>query len=209
MSVIYEELPNTTLTRTIVCAQNSSVTYTFVVLEGSPTLTLNLRLEGPGASVQVNGIYALAHDQRFTMHSTQWHGAPSTTSQVRINGCVADQAQADYQGMITITPDAPATNASQYTTTLLVGPQARATAIPSLEVLTNDVRCAHGSAIGQLDAQHLLYLQSRGLPYAQAIKLLLEGFFADLLENVPDVQVRERLISKLYTRAHGYFSHSS
>lgn len=206
---IIEELHEGTLIRTIECGRESSVTYTFLILEGiSLDLTLDVKLQGERSSVTIRGIYALGGRQHVTIRSCQEHNAPFTTSDLRINGCSTDNAQVHYSGMVFINSTAKGACAAQYATALLLSSQAQATSIPSLEVLTNDVQCSHGSAVGQLDAQQLLYLQSRGLDEQHAKKLLVHGFFVQMLADVPsDYHWNERITHKLCKE--GYESQST
>ncbi len=196
---LFEELPDGKTTRVIECGRESSVTYRFIALEGAAIeLDLELKLLGERASINVQGAYALDQQQLFTMRSRQHHQAAHTASQLRLHGSGTDAAQAHYQGLVRIEQEAHGTRALQYTKQLLLDENAKATAVPSLEVLNNDVQCAHGSAIGQLDVMYLFYMQSRGLSYQQAKKLMLEGFFASVVHELSDADsIIERMTHKL------------
>jgi Fe-S cluster assembly scaffold protein SufB len=173
---------NVQLHHTIICAAHSSIDYTFI-LRDTTHVHIDIHLVGEGATVKVRGIYVLAGNERVTIATHQHHQVAGATSDVRIKGILADAAHAVYHGIIRVEEQARQTHAAQNTVNLLLSPQAQASAQPTLEVLTNDVRCAHGSAVGQLDAAQMLYVQSRGLNQVQARALLLEGFLAEIIQD--------------------------
>jgi Fe-S cluster assembly scaffold protein SufB len=148
-------------------------------------VTFAVILRGMHASAYVRGVIALAGSEQRALTTVQEHQAPHTSSDLLIHAGVADAARLSYVGTITVHEQAAYTQASQRATILLLGPAARATAVPSLQVSTNDVRCAHGSAIGRLDDAQVRYLASRGVSGEVVKKLLLEGFFAGIVHSIP------------------------
>ena len=95
--------------------------------------------------------------------------------------------------MIRVEPDAQKTNAYQENRNLLLSPNAHADSIPGLEILANDVRCTHGATLGQVDREQLFYLMTRGLSRAEAERLIVRGFFQDVLDRIELEPVREAL----------------
>jgi Fe-S cluster assembly protein SufD len=148
---------------------------------------------GPGAQVYVHGFMFGDQRQHFDLHTLQKHLSDHTTSDLLIKGCLKDRARSVYQGLIQVAEGAQRTDAYQANRNLLLSPTARADSIPGLEILANDVRCTHGATIGMVDAEQMYYLMARGLPRNQAQRLIVEGFFAPVLDRIPLESVRERL----------------
>ncbi|HEY2954197.1 MAG TPA: Fe-S cluster assembly protein SufD [Candidatus Eisenbacteria bacterium] len=150
-------------------------------------------LAGPGASAYVHGFMFGDQRQHFHLHTLQRHLVPHTTSDLLIKCCLKDRARSVYQGLIQVSEGAQRTDAYQANRNLLLSEQARADSIPGLEILANDVRCTHGATIGHVDAEQMYYLQSRGLPHLDAQRLIVEGFFAPVLDRIPLESVRDQL----------------
>ncbi len=177
------------------CHESSTTVYTTTCIEALSTkMWLDVIMQGRYAQACVRALYALQGNQTVDIATRQTHQAPHATSDVMVKGVLHDSSQALYAGTIRVEAGASKTDSKQNSHTLLMSGQARAQAIPSLEVLTNDVHCAHGSAVGQFDVQQLLYVQSRGLSSDQAHKILLTGFFADV---TTDDGLMQRLVAKV------------
>jgi Fe-S cluster assembly protein SufD len=99
--------------------------------------------------------------------------------------------------MIRVHPGGQRTNAFQSNRNLLLSHDAKADSKPELEIMANDLRCTHGSAISRLDEQHLFYLQTRGLSRRQAIHMIVEGFFAEVLDRLPLEGVRQTIEQRI------------
>lgn len=181
-------------------AKNEMLNFTPVIMgSGSYKITLTFILE-ENAQAFVQGAYALAHDQRCLLVTRQYHLGRNSTSNLAINGIAKDHSVTDYRGMIRIEKDAAGTHAHQENKTILFSPSARATSVPSIEVLNHDVSCAHGSAVGPLDAEHLLYARARGLAEADARKMIVRSIFMEMLAKIPDSYEKESLIQRLLTQ---------
>ncbi len=150
-------------------------------------------LVGPGAQVFVHGFMFGDQRQHFDLHTLQKHLADHTTSDLLIKGCLKDRARSVYQGLIQVAEGAQRTDAYQANRNLLLSETARADSIPGLEILANDVRCTHGATIGTVDEEQMYYLMARGLPRNLAQRLIVEGFFAPVLDRIPLESVREQL----------------
>jgi Fe-S cluster assembly protein SufD len=157
-------------------------------------------LAGPGATSRVTGAYFADGDQHLDYDTFQEHIAPSTTSDFAFKGALRDSARAVWRGMIRVEPDAQKTNAYQENRNLLLSESAHADSIPGLEIMANDVRCTHGATIGQVDREQLFYLMARGLSRAEAERLIVRGFFADILDRIELEPVREALGAVLEAR---------
>jgi Fe-S cluster assembly protein SufD len=150
-------------------------------------------LAGEGSSAFVNGFLFGDQRQHFHLHTLQRHLVPHTTSDLLIKSCLKDRARSVYQGLIQVSEGAQRTDAYQANRNLLLSESARADSIPGLEILANDVRCTHGATIGHVDAEQMYYLMARGLPRLEAQRLIVEGFFAPVLDRIPLEAVREQL----------------
>jgi Fe-S cluster assembly protein SufD len=102
--------------------------------------------------------------------------------------------------MIRVEEGAQKTNAYQENRNLLLSKTAHADSIPGLEILANDVRCTHGATLGQVDREQLFYLMARGLPRSEAERLIVRGFFQDVLDRVELEPVRDALAAALEAR---------
>jgi Fe-S cluster assembly protein SufD len=157
-------------------------------------------LAGPGATSRVTGAYFADGTQHLDYDTFQEHIAPNTTSDFAFKGALRDDARAVWRGMIRVEQDAQKTNAYQENRNLLLSKTAHADSIPGLEILANDVRCTHGATLGQVDREQLFYLMARGLTRAEAERLIVRGFFQDVLDRVELQPVREALGAALEAR---------
>jgi Fe-S cluster assembly protein SufD len=157
-------------------------------------------LAGPGATSRVTGAYFSDGTQHLDYDTFQEHMAPSTTSDFAFKGALRDDSTCVWRGMIRVERDAQKTNAYQENRNLLLSEKAHADAIPGLEILANDVRCTHAATIGQVDREELFYLMSRGLSKAEAERLIVRGFFSEILDRIELEPVREALGSALEAR---------
>lgn len=147
-----------------------------------------------GAHSDVLAVYFAGDDQVHDFRTRQDHIAPHTTSDLLFKGAVEDRARSVYSGLIHIGKDARGTVAHQTNRNLLLSAEASAESVPNLEIENNDVKCSHASAIGPIDPDHRYYLESRGVPPGDADRLIVLGFFADLLARVPDDALRGELV---------------
>ncbi|MDR7483558.1 MAG: Fe-S cluster assembly protein SufD [Armatimonadota bacterium] len=154
-------------------------------------------LHGPGASVEMLGLFFAAGAQHMDFHTLQEHGAPHTTSDLLYKGAVRDTAKTVFAGLIRVHQGAQKTNAFQSNRNLILSAGARADSIPKLEIMANDLRCTHGSATSRLHDEHIFYLMSRGLTRAQAVRMIVEGFFADVFDRIPLERPRAYLQARI------------
>jgi len=161
---------------------------------------MDTRLGGPGADARVTGAYASHARQHIDFDTTQEHAAPNTTSDLAFRGVLQGRSTAVWKGNIIVDPGAQKTDAFQESRNLLVSKRAHADAIPGLEIQANDVRCTHAASIGQLDADQLFYLRSRGLREDVAKRLVIEGFLSALTERFEQGPLREMLAGALDRR---------
>jgi Fe-S cluster assembly protein SufD len=157
-------------------------------------------LAGEGATSRVTGAYFADGVQHLDYDTYQLHSAPSTTSDFAFKGALRDRATSVWRGMIRVEPDAQKTNAYQENRNLMLSPTTHAVPIPGLEILANDVRCTHGATVGQVDREQLFYLMARGLSRAEAERLIVRGFFTDVLDRIDLDPVREAFEQVLEAR---------
>jgi Fe-S cluster assembly protein SufD len=157
-------------------------------------------LAGPGATSRVTGAYFADGDQHLDYDTFQEHIAPNTESDFAFKGALRDTATAVWRGMIRVEEEAQQTNAYQECRNLMLSPTTHAVPIPGLEILANDVRCTHGATVGRVDREQLFYLMARGLPRAEAERLIVRGFFQDVLDRIELEPVRDAVTSTLEAR---------
>jgi Fe-S cluster assembly protein SufD len=157
-------------------------------------------LVGQGATSRVTGAYFADGDQHLDYDTFQEHAAPNTESDFAFKGALRETATAVWRGMIRVEPDAQQTNAYQENRNLLLSDQAHADSIPGLEIMANDVRCTHGATLGKVNRDELFYLMTRGLSRAEAERLIVRGFFQDVLDRIELEPVREALGDALEAR---------
>ncbi len=156
-------------------------------------------LAGAGADAVLNGLYFTTEEQHVDVRTVQQHRAANTTSRAFYRGAVADESHAIYQGLIQVDAVGRGTDAYLTNKNLILGDEARADSIPSLNINTDDVRCSHGSTTGRLDRDQVFYLRSRGYPESEAVRILVEGYFEDLIEQTAK-PVRDELRALIMAR---------
>jgi Fe-S cluster assembly protein SufD len=152
----------------------------------------DLDLVGQGATGRMSGFYFTDGTQHLDHDTQQNHLAPNTTSDLLFKGALRDHSRSVWQGMIYVAPGAQKTDGYQANRNLVLSPHARADSIPGLEILADDVRCTHGATVGKIDADQVFYLRSRGIPYQEAERLIVEGFFDPIMQRIPFEGVRGR-----------------
>ena len=148
-------------------------------------------LAEPGASSEMLGVFFADGSQHFDHRSEQDHEAPNCTSDLLYKGALRDESRAVYSGWVHVRPGAQKTNAMQPSRNIVLSEHAKADAIPNLEIEANDVRCGHAASVGPVDEETLFYLQSRGIPRAEAERLIVFGFFQEVLDRIPLAEVRD------------------
>jgi len=140
---------------------------------------------GPNARSELHGLYFATGEQHMDQRTLQVHSSPDTYSNLLYKGAVMDQAHSVYQGLIIARKGAIRVDAYQKNNNLVLSDGARADSLPGLEIDADDLKCSHGSTIGNLDEDEVFYLRARGLSDAEARKILITGFFEQTLDQVP------------------------
>jgi Fe-S cluster assembly protein SufD len=129
--------------------------------------------------------------------TVQNHLASHTKSNLLFRGAAIGDGQAIWRGMIYVDPVAQKSDGYQSNQNLILGEQSEIKSIPGLEICADDVSCSHGATVGRIDANELFYLQARGIPIAEAERLIVEGFFAEIIEQIPDQKTKNKLGERL------------
>ncbi len=157
-------------------------------------------LAGPGSDAELKAIYFASGEQFFDFHTLQDHRVGNSRSDLLFKGALSDVARTVYAGLIRIEKHAARSDAYQANRNLVLSDKAKATSIPMLEIDNNDVRCTHGATVGPVDPEHLFYLRSRGIPEATAKRMLIQGFFGDVLDRIPFEHARRLVEAELELR---------
>ncbi len=148
---------------------------------------------GPGAAAEMLGLYFADERQHIDHQTRQMHISPYCSSDLLFKGAIKDRAHTVYSGLIKVFPNAQRTDAYQANRNLVLSRTARADTIPNLEIGANDVRCTHGATVGQVEEEYIFYLMSRGINRTEAVKLIVDGFFDEVIERVPVPEVQEEV----------------
>lgn len=164
----------------------------------------DLNLVGQGSTGKMSGFYFTNGNQHLDHDTQQNHLAANTTSDLLFKGALLGESRSVWQGMIYVSEDATRTDGYQANRNLVLSEKARADSIPGLEILTDDVRCTHGATVGRIDKDQVFYLESRGIPYKEAEKLIVEGFFDPIMQRIPFEGVRKRFQDAIEQKMSNY-----
>ena len=174
------------------CGQDAQLNFLNVAL-GAKFSRSNISgmLNGAGSLAEMLGIYFADETQHIDHLTRQEHVSPYATSDLLIKGALKDRSRTVYSGLIKVHPHAQRTDAYQSNRNLVLSRNARADTIPNLEIGANDVRCTHGATVSQVEEEYIFYLMSRGINRTEAVKLIVDGFFDEVIERVPVDEVQE------------------
>jgi Fe-S cluster assembly protein SufD len=181
-------------------SQDSEINWIYGGVGGHLTKTyLDVDLVGKNAIAEVGGLFISDLDQHFDFDTQQNHLDADTTSNLLFKCAHKGKSKSVWQGMIHVAPNARGADGYQKSSTLILSDGAKASAIPGLEILNNDVKCSHGATINNLSPDELFYLQTRGISRDEGEKLLVRGFFNQITEMINNPGNRkqfEQLIDK-------------
>lgn len=174
--------------------RNSSYDTTSINLGGRLSRhDISVVLDHEGAECWVDGLYLVGADQHTDTHSVIDHQQPHCNSHQLYKGILDGNARAVFNGKIFVREGAQKTDAMQTNKNLLLSPQARVDTKPQLEIYADDVKCAHGAAVGQIDQEELFYLQARGINPELGRSLLTYGFAEEVIEKIRIESIRSQL----------------
>ncbi len=156
---------------------------------------------GAGAHAEVGGLFLGAGRRRLDQHTVQIHAAPDTSSALLYKGAVQDEARSVYRGVIAAQRGAVRIDAYQKNANLVLNDGARAEALPGLLIDADDLKCTHGATLGSLDPDQIYYLRCRGLSEHDARRLLLDGYFEELIGRWPAESLRAAARAALAAQA--------
>ncbi|HKS25401.1 MAG TPA: Fe-S cluster assembly protein SufD [Thermoanaerobaculia bacterium] len=179
----------------------ASVTSRCIALGGALVRNeINVALAGEGASIALDGLFTLTGNQHCDNHTVVDHLYPHCDSLELYKGILDQSARGIFDGRIIVRPDAQKTNSRQTNHNLLLSETAIVDSKPTLEIHNDDVKCNHGSTIGQLDEEALFYLRSRGIGEAEARGLLIYAFASEIVDRIKAEPVRELVRREMFRR---------
>jgi Fe-S cluster assembly scaffold protein SufB len=166
---------------------------------------LELAVTEPGADMAFRGLFFTEADEHLDLFAVDLHEAGPSGGDVHWRGAATGASNASFEGLIQIDPGAQQTHTYLQIHSMMLSPRAKIDAIPSVLVSSHDVSASHGGTVGELDESVIFYMQSRGLTRAQAVRVIVEGFFEPLIGQLEDEQlegvIRERIAGKLAAAA--------
>jgi Fe-S cluster assembly protein SufD len=156
-----------------------------------------VKLREPGAALELYGLLLASAGQHLDDHTRIDHIAPDTRSNEAFRGVIGRRGRGVFNGKVVVHRGAHGVDAHQSSDNLLLSDQAEIDTKPELEIYCDDVKCSHGSTVGELDAEHLFYLRSRGVDEAQAREILTTAFVSTVLERIAAPAVREGFAAKV------------
>ncbi|HEX6924205.1 MAG TPA: Fe-S cluster assembly protein SufD [Longimicrobiaceae bacterium] len=188
----------------LVAGRDARITTLYTTLGSDLTRAdVRCRLQAPGAHVDMLGLYLGEGKQHFDHETLQDHVAPHASSNLLFKGALNDEARSVFRGLIRVHPGAQRTDAYQTNRNLVLSNRARADSLPNLEIGADDVRCSHAATVGQLDEEEIFYLLSRGIPRPEAMRLVIFGFFGEVLEQLEVPEVRAEIVRAIERKLFG------
>lgn len=163
-------------------------------------LDLGVDLEGDGSSSEMVGLYFGEGSQTLDYRVVVNHIGRSTSSDIFLKGALEDDSQSVFTGLLRIEKDAQKTSTFETNRNLVLSENAKAQSVPNLEILCDDVVCGHASSVGPLEEDHLYYLQSRGLSKERAERLLIRGFFTEVIDRLPISGIAQPVSDEVFSR---------
>jgi FeS assembly protein SufD len=188
--------------RRVEIARDARVKWVPIHLGGRLTKqTLDIITAEPGSDMRHTGMYFTERDEHLDLFTTDKHEAGHTTGDTVWKGALTGDSRASYEGLIHIVPGAQETDTYLQTHQMLLSPKAKGDAIPSLIVETDNVKASHGGTVGELDQDQIFYMMTRGVSRAEAVRVLVEGYFEEVVQRLDDPGledlVRRRIADKL------------
>ncbi|HEY3188584.1 MAG TPA: SufD family Fe-S cluster assembly protein, partial [Solirubrobacteraceae bacterium] len=166
---------------------------------------LELSVAEPGGDMAFRGVFFAERDEHLDLFAVDLHETGPSGGDVHWRGAATGQAKASFEGLIQINPGAQQSHTYLQIHTMMLSPRAKVDAIPSVLVSADDVSASHGGTVGELDEALIFYMRSRGLPRAEAVRVIVEGFFEPLIGELKDEGleqlVRDKIGEKLQAAA--------
>lgn len=183
--------------RRVTLEDNDELHLTIVCPPGySGDINFRIDLLRPGVKLDMAGLSFCALGERQTFNVQVRHKVGGAVSRQLFKSIVGEKGRANFNGLIYVAPDAGKTKAYQESHSLLLSEGAISESHPELEIYTDDVECSHGSTVGYLNADERFYMQSRGIPEEEAVRLQILSFLSPILNRLPE-EKRKALINRL------------
>ncbi len=170
----------------IIIKENEERVLPILWLGNEKELLYDIHLAGNGASVKFLMLLLGGEMDRLDLKANIYHEQPNTRSQVIVRGALSDSAFVNFDGLVKIEPGAKGTNAWLAAHILLLSDKAKGRAVPSLEILENDIKAGHATTVGRVNDLELFYLMSRGLSAATSKRLIVQGFLQSMIAEFPE-----------------------
>lgn len=157
----------------------------------------NVDLNAPGGYLKSYGLVYARSDQHVDIQTSQVHNAPYTGGELLYRHVLTDRAKSIFKGKIVIEKEKTFCNSSQKNENLLLSSKAEAISLPKLEILNNEVKCSHGGTISSIDEDQLFYLTSRGISMSDARKMIIEGFFEEIIKKSATQEIADIISKKI------------
>lgn len=199
---------STLITNTWITQKSKSrmITNILTLNPGTIRNNMNVRLEGQHCSAELYGLYFADKEQHVDNNVIVDHAQPNNYSNQLFKGILDDQATAVFNGHILVRKDAQKTNAFQKNQNILLSDKATVDSNPHLEIYADDVKCSHGSTIGQLDVEAMFYMRSRGISEEVARMALMNAFAAAIIDKINIEPLRDRINELVSLRIRGELS---
>lgn len=185
-------------------ADNSTLSVSTISLHGGVSRNeYNINVDGSYCTTRLNGLAICSDNQIANNIVTLRHKSQHSTSRQLFKNAMFDSSRGGFGGKIIVEQGATFTDAAQTNRNLLIGDDARMTAAPQLEIYCDEVKCSHGATTGQLDQQAIFYMQSRGVPYDEARKMLTQAFMVDVVDSISMEILRQRIAMMVEKRLNG------
>jgi Fe-S cluster assembly protein SufD len=189
-------------TRRVEIARDAHCSWVPIHLGGHLTKqTLDIITAEQGSDMRHTGLYITQGDEHLDLFTTDLHEQGNTTGDTVWKGALTGESRASYEGLIHIVKDAQDTDTYLQTHSMLLSPRAKGDAIPSLIVETDNVKASHGGTVGEIDEDQVFYMMSRGISRPDAVRILVEGYFEEVIQRLHDPvleeMVRERIAQKI------------
>jgi Fe-S cluster assembly protein SufD len=189
-------------TRRIEIARDAHASWVPIHLGGHMTKQrLDIITAEQGSDMRHTGLYITQGDEHLDLYTTDLHEAGHTTGDTVWKGALTGESRASYEGLIHIVKDAQETDTYLQTHSMLLSPRAKGDSIPSLIVETDNVKASHGGTVGEVDEDQIFYMMTRGIPRRDAVRILVEGYFEEVIARLHDPVleelVRDRIASKI------------
>lgn len=170
----------------IVVSQNQELLYPVIWTGDVKELSYEVTLAEPGAGIVFLALLLGKHEDSLDIKVNVRHAARDTKSEVIVKSALSDSASVNFEGLVSIDPGAKGTAAWLAAHILLLSSKARGRAIPSLEILENDIKAGHATTVGRINDREVFYLMSRGIAEQKAKQLIVQGYLQSLIDRFPE-----------------------